>query len=135
MAGVQQSIGAAHASAGAARTSIRTASEALRVLSATATPEQKPAVAKVRQSLGSADAHLRAVSERLEESNGRTAALQGQIDALASDLGAAQDAAAKAGVRVRFWKGAAVKLGAVLVVLLLWVFRKPLMAMLGGVAG
>ena len=132
-AGVSHSIGAAHESAGAARTSLRTASEALRLLSATAVPEQKPAVAKIRQALGDADIHLRTVSERLKESNGKTAALQSRIDAMANDLSAAQEAAARAGVGVRYWRAAAVKLGLAVLLLLLWVFRRPILAMFGRV--
>ncbi len=132
-AGVNYSIGAAHESAGAAQTSLRTASEALRVLSGTALPEQKPAVARIRQSLGAAEAHLRTVSERLKESTGRAAALQSQIDAMASDLSVAQEAAARAGAGVRYWKAAAFKLGLAVLLLLLWVFRKPVLAMFGKV--
>lgn len=130
-AGVSHSIEAASQSAGAARTSIRTASEAVRFLSATATPAQKPAVVKIRQALGQADTHVATVSERLGESTARTTALQGRIDTLAEDLGTAQETASQAKVGARYWKGAALKLGIVSAALLLWLLRKPVAALFG----
>lgn len=103
----------AQASAQKARVSIKTAQEAVVVLEKTATPEQRPAVATVKQSLAVADSHvvelqaqLVSVSGDLVQADTKAATLQGQVDTLAADRDAQAVKAREYGSayhRLKFW--------------------------------
>ena len=99
----------AQASGQRAGEAIRTASEAVVVLNKTATPEQRPAVARVQQSLQLAghqvtemQTQLVAVSNALTESDARLVSVQQEGDRLAADLNSAQ-AKVAAYHRLKFW--------------------------------
>jgi hypothetical protein len=104
-------IGVVQAQAGArkARVAIRSASDAVALLSRTATPEQRPAVATVRlsmntarQQLDHAEAQLLLASNSLDQSGVKLTLLQQETNKMAADLDRAHQRA-NGYYRLKFW--------------------------------
>lgn len=123
----------------AAKASLQIASAKSRELLTVASLNERPLVEQLETALQETQSELSAAQEQmsatggaLADSAGQLEVLQKEVRSMSAELGKAQEAANRMQAARDFWRVCAWKLGLLALALGLWTFRRPLLALCGG---
>lgn len=126
--GVVDALSVASREAGWAKASIQEAKEAAEKLRH---PSQEK-LPKLRGALSNAEKRLNHLSTALTQSTQRATLLEREVQGIARDLAVSEEKVSKAEEGQRLWRGRTWKASGVAGALVLWLFRRPLLAFIRG---